>query len=73
MESPFRICIVRADGGPVHLHPGSHGERDLVETITQHVAAKGVGFFRTQARVEAAIAEGVAEAIHALKSEVQAT
>lgn len=73
MPSPFRICITHADGDVVYLRPGSTGERDLVAAITKHVVSKGVGFFRTQARVEEAIAQGVADALYALKSEVQPT
>jgi hypothetical protein len=71
MSSPFRICITRADDEPVYLRPGSSGERDLVLTIRNHIMAKGVGFFRTAAQVETAVREGVAEALYALKAEVQ--
>jgi phenylpyruvate tautomerase PptA (4-oxalocrotonate tautomerase family) len=68
--SDFRIAIVRADGKRVLLYPGSRGERDLIETVTAAVVEKGVGIFRTETKVKAAIAEGIAEVLQVLKSEV---
>lgn len=68
--SKFRIAIVREDAEPVLLYPGSLGERDLVDAVTKQIVGKGVGFFRTEARVRQAITDGIAEVIHELKSEV---
>jgi hypothetical protein len=66
MPSKFRIRIENVETGEAALlHPGAQGERDLVAAIV----AKGVGVFRTQAKVEAAIREVLLE----LKSEVQAS
>lgn len=71
--SKFRIAIIREDDEPVLLHPGSQGERDLVDAITQQIVSKGVGFFRTEARVRRLIAAGINDVLMQLKSEVQPT
>jgi hypothetical protein len=68
--SQYRIAIVRADQGPVYLRPGSVGERDLMEAIANAAVARGVGLFRTETQVRAAIVEGTRDVLRALKSEV---
>jgi hypothetical protein len=61
--SRFLIRIEDVEAGKVALlRPGGKGERDLVAAIV----AKGVGVFRTQAQVEAAIRSVLLD----LKSEV---
>jgi hypothetical protein len=69
--SRFRISIVDTKTGQTaSLVPGSTGERDFVASITEKVVRKGVGIFRTEAQVKAAIDAGVKEAIKELKREV---
>ena len=68
--SPFRICIVRADGEPVLLHPGRTGERYFVDDVVKRVLAKGVGIFRTEAHVREDLEAALEEALHDLKSDV---
>lgn len=73
--SVFRVCIVRPDGSPVLLYPGSQGERDLVTALTATITAnlhltdtlpdsileKGVGLFHTEAQVRRAIETALTE------------
>lgn len=73
MPSKFRICIIRQDGEPVYLLPGSHGERDLVASIVDATLAKGVGFFRTSSHVKQDLTDALNEVILNLKAEVRAT
>lgn len=54
----FPIARLRA-GGPL--------ERDLIESITAAIVAKGIGVFKTKAQVTTAIREGITETITALK------
>lgn len=44
-------------------------ERDLIEACTAAVVTRGVGIFRTEAHVRAAIVAGITEAITDLKRE----
>lgn len=73
LESAYRLCVVKANGDPVFFHPGSQGERDLIEAATEAIVAKGVGVFRTEVQVRQAIRDGLIETLKALKSEVQPT
>lgn len=68
--SEYVIAITRADGGRVLLKPGGHAERDLIASVTDAVIGRGVGLFRTEAQVRAAIAQGFDEVLHAMKAEV---
>lgn len=70
MASKYRICIVREDGDPVYLMPGSQGERDLQAAIVDAVLSKSVGILRTKAQVGLAVDAAIAEVLHALKAEV---
>lgn len=40
MDSLFHICITRADGEPVYLKPGAHGERNFVSDVVYRVMKK---------------------------------
>lgn len=68
--SAFQITITRVDGKTVHLRPNAQGVRDLVADIVKRVGTKGVGVFRTEARVLKAVEESVIESLNELKSEV---
>lgn len=70
MSSRYRICIIRQDGDPVILYPGSHGERDLVEAIVDTTMAKGVGFLKNEAHVRQDLTEAINEVLLEIKSEV---
>lgn len=67
----FLLQIVEADGAAqlvvARLHGGGALERDLIETFTTAIVAKGVGLFKTEAQVTAAIRDGITEAITVLK------
>lgn len=81
--SDYRISITRPDGKRVELHPGSHGERDLVDALVTKLAflnadrlcadlaGHGVGVFRSEARVLAAlraiVGDAQAETRHAIE------
>lgn len=72
MSNPlFLLQIVEASAPHVvvRLPAGGRLERDLVEACTRAIVSKGVGFFRTEAHVRQAIAEGITEAIRALKQD----
>lgn len=70
MPSQFVIRVERADGESVELIPGGHGERDFIAACTAAIVAKGVGVFRTEAQVKAAILGGIHDAFLAVKAEV---
>lgn len=65
----FLLQIVKPDGSVVQLPGGGKLERDLVAACTDAIVSKGVGVFKTEAHVKAAIAAGMAEAIRDLKWE----
>lgn len=70
MSAPlFKLQIVYPDGTPLTFEAGSRFERDLVESIIKTIMPKGVGFFKTEAKVRMAIEEGIKEAIWDLKAE----
>ena len=71
MASKFRISITRTDGAQVHLVPGGHGERDLVNAIVDTALAKGIGVFRTEAQVKAKLESAIREVLNEIKSEVR--
>jgi len=87
MASKFVIQVVEKDGGKVvQWAPGFPVERQLTEDLCQKVtaslcnrlAARGVGFFKTQAAVIAAVNDELPEVVretlkallYALKSDV---
>lgn len=64
----YMLQIVDAQGGRVAKFPsGGAVEKELIGSCTEAIVAKGVGMFRTEATVRAAIAEGIEETIHDLK------
>ena len=68
--SLYRIAIHRPDGGLVLLRPGAKGERDLIDAVVQETVAQGVGLFRTEAHVAAAVQRACERVLRELKSEV---
>jgi hypothetical protein len=63
----FLLQIVKPDGTVVQMPGGGPLERDLVRACTDAIVAKGVGLFKTEAQVKAAIEAGIAETIRDLK------
>ena len=72
-EAIFLLQIVEAQSPhPVVRIPGGGPlERDLITACTAAIVEKGVGLFRTEARVKQAILEGLTETIAALKQETR--
>lgn len=68
--SEYRIAIVHESGNAILLHPGSRGERDLVESVVAAAVAKDIGFLRTEAQVKKAIEDAFNEVLFNLKCEV---
>ena len=72
MPSRFRIQIVDTYTNEVcEFEPGLQVEKDLVASCIEKTVAKGVGIFRTRKRVEAAIRQGIQEAVFELKKQVK--
>jgi hypothetical protein len=69
--SHYQISITRVDGKPVHLKPGSKGERDLVDAIVSATLAKGVGIFHSEDHVAQDLEDAIKEVLIDLKSEVE--
>jgi len=65
----FKLQITYPDGTIVEVPPGGKLERDLIASCVEAAVAKGVGFLRTEAQVEAAIRAGMTEVFMALKRE----
>ena len=66
----LQIVDVRT-GDVVQLPAGGALERDLIQSCTDAIVARGVGLFRTEAQVRQAIQDGMTEAILALKLETR--
>lgn len=67
----YRLQILDPNGRVAVSWPaGHHIETDLIEAIVQESKTEGIGLFRTEAQVEAAIRVGVARAIRGLKQGV---
>ena len=69
----FLLQIVDADEpyAVARFPAGGHLEREFVTSCTEAIVAKGVGFGKTEAQVKAAVAEGIAETIRALKMDTR--
>lgn len=65
----FLLQIAFPDGAVVQLPAGGALERDLVATCTAAIVGKGVGWFKSEAHVRAAISAGISEALTDLKRE----
>ena len=72
MPSKFLIQVVeKKTGAVVRWAPGLEIERQFEDEVCNRVAAKGVGFGRSSARVVAAVREALEELLHDLKSDVR--
>jgi hypothetical protein len=74
MASRFRMQIVdTVTGDVVEYEPGRRVETEFVSDCINRIVAQGVGFFKTEATVKAAVEAGIKEAIFELKTQVRAT
>lgn len=71
MSAPiYKLKIIRiSDGAVVQLTGGGTLEVDLIQACTDQIVAKGVGFLKTRAHVESAIATGIHEVFDKLKQQ----
>ena len=67
MKRLFYLQIADARTGEIARFQERSLEVDFLDAAVSAILAKGVGVFRTQAQVEAAIREGLDETIYALK------
>ena len=67
----LRIVDVNDPETVVTLPAGGSLERELITVCTEAVVKRGVGLFRTEARVKQAIADGLTEAIRTLKRQTK--
>lgn len=71
MTPMFWLQIVDRSGVVVTLPGGGKLERDLIAECTRAIVAKGVGVFRTQAQVAAAIEAGITDVMRSIKQETR--
>jgi hypothetical protein len=67
----FKLQIVHPDGTPITFPAGGVFERDLIAAVTDAVVRRGVGVFRTEAHVRAAVADGMQEVLVGLKRQTR--
>jgi cobalamin biosynthesis protein CbiD len=66
----FLLSLVMPDGGSPLVFPGGgRVEIDLVETVIDKVAEKGIGWGHGKTAVKNAVREAIQEAIYELKRE----
>lgn len=72
MASDFLLQIVNRHTGDVVVswEPGGRVETDIIASVLAVAKAQGVGFFATEAQVEAAIHSAWTATLHALKAQV---
>lgn len=69
--SNFRMQVVNSKTGDiVQWRPGFPVEVDIVEDVCEKLSKRGVGLFRSQARVLQAVRECFAESLLELKKKV---
>ncbi len=73
----YYLQLCREDGTPIRspFRPVRHRHGTvsipLIDTCVQHILAQGVGFWRTEAQVKAAIIAGMQAAIQELKEDAR--
>lgn len=67
----FLLQIVYPSGEVLTFPAGGRMEMDLVREITAAIMAKGVGFGKTEAQVEAAIKDAIPAALLAFKTQTK--
>ncbi len=70
--SDYRLQIIHIKTGQVvrGWSPGDRVETELVEALCARLKAKGVGWFKSEARVLEALREAWSELLYELKSRV---
>jgi hypothetical protein len=73
MASQYRIQVYDTQSGRVVASwlPGAEDEQDMIADIAERVRAQGVGVFRTEARVVAAVYQALADGLYAMKERVR--
>ena len=70
-DSVFKLAIVRANTHEMVFQAGGPVEIDLVAEIVKAVSRRRVGWFRSQAVVEAEVELAVREVLYAFKATLQ--
>jgi hypothetical protein len=71
MASEFLIQVVhKSDGRVVAWAPGLEVEQEFIKNFCDRLKGKGVGIFRTEAKVLAAAQEAMDELLYDLKKQV---
>ena len=69
--SDFRLQIVHSkDGRVVSWRPGAEIETDLIDALGARLQRRGVGLFRSETKVLAALKEEFAKLLYELKAKV---
>jgi hypothetical protein len=72
MASRFLLRIIdRATNEVVEFEPGLAAEKVFVEDCVKQIVKQGVGFFKSEAHVAAAIEAGIQQAILELKAQIK--
>ena len=68
----FKLAILYANDSRPAIFPGGGPlERDLIAACTEAIVKRGVGVFRTEAQVKAAILAGITEVVMDLKNDTR--
>jgi hypothetical protein len=68
--SHFYISIRRHDGSEVHVVPGGQAERDLHNEVKARLKKLGVGWFKSEAKVLAAVDAAMRDIVFSVKSDI---
>lgn len=68
----FLLQIVYPNGEVVQLPAGGRLEMALVDEIVAGAKDRGIGFLKTEAQVERALREGIAQALYNFKVQTRA-
>lgn len=72
MASIYKIQIIDNEGNVAHSWvPGSEVEQEFTQNLINHVASKGIGFWKTEAQVKEKAKLAIDEFLHNLKSAVK--
>lgn len=66
----FLITVTHKDGYTVSLKPGGHAEREILSEVKEKLRKAGVGWFKSEHKVLAAVHAAIEETLFALKSDV---
>lgn len=66
----FIISIKDEDGFEVRLRPGGAAERSISYQVIKKLEDHGVGWFKSEANVLAAVEKAIKETVYELKSDI---